>query len=285
MFNAEWSLVFFTLFSQFSLGLLLSSMVYRFFLSGTQPGLRTKLMSSSLFLSFLLMAVALVISFLHLASPLSSVYALSNLAHSWLSREIMMASLYAFLLFMLLLSHRFLTHNKTNLLMIAAGIAGIYLIYSMARLYMLPTVPPWNSLATLWAFYISAFVAGPSLFLALYHDSNQPQIVEQTNKAVKRIFSGIVFISIAAKVLLTFLANENAIENINIAFITEQPLQAALISHWLLVSVATIALILNLSIKKGHNTAKLYYLAFFSLVLAEIIYRIIFYASYFRIGL
>ncbi|HXP97107.1 MAG TPA: DmsC/YnfH family molybdoenzyme membrane anchor subunit, partial [Telmatospirillum sp.] len=76
----EWILVFFTLFAQASVGLV---MVMQCFGCGEQA-IRGRCLPWAIGL----MAVALLIAFLHLGSPFGGYRALYHLGASWLSREV-----------------------------------------------------------------------------------------------------------------------------------------------------------------------------------------------------
>jgi DMSO reductase anchor subunit len=169
MNNNEWPLVFFTLLSQTSVGLVISMILLPIlsrnsgFLGGIQ------LRQSLILAGMILAALALLFSFLHLAKPFHAVHAFSNLSGSWLSREILFASLYLVLLAVCFSSLKFgiPAPALSRLMMITCGSAGLLLIWSMARIYMIPTIPTWNSPSTPIAFFSSAFLLGMPLLLAL----------------------------------------------------------------------------------------------------------------------
>ncbi|MFW5725615.1 MAG: dimethyl sulfoxide reductase anchor subunit family protein, partial [Bacteroidota bacterium] len=167
MHNVEWSLVIFTLFSQFSVGILISMLIYQAIVFRDSHEPASALIRKGLYSSLVIKVIALVVSFLHLSAPQQSVFALSNLAYSWLSREILMASLFAFLVF---LSTVYIHYPRRSnsimvLLMSLSAISGLYLVYAMARLYMIPTVPVWNTPFTLMGFVSSIFVVSPVLVI------------------------------------------------------------------------------------------------------------------------
>ncbi|MFO8234111.1 MAG: DmsC/YnfH family molybdoenzyme membrane anchor subunit [Bacteroidales bacterium] len=81
MLNSEWSLVFFTSFSQLAAGITIA--VLPFVLTKKQNSY-AKLNNTSLYFATGLMIVALLLSFLHLNKPVNAIHALSNLKTSWL---------------------------------------------------------------------------------------------------------------------------------------------------------------------------------------------------------
>src|SRR6056297_2418489 len=135
MHSTEWSLVFFTTISQLATGIMLFVLLFVF--AKRQQG-GPKLKQTSLYVSAGLMFIALILSFLHLNNPLHSIYALSNLGTSWLSREILFVSLFLFCLVFISLIP-FVKKPKTGYyktFILITTLVGIVLIYSMAMLYI-----------------------------------------------------------------------------------------------------------------------------------------------------
>lgn len=99
-----------------------------------------------------LIGLAGLASLLHLGTRVNAWRALTHLKKSWLSREILMFGLFgASWLVCLLLP-------GIGKLPLAAS--GIGLVYSMAQVYRLRSVPAWNSNRTLLAFTLSAVLLG-----------------------------------------------------------------------------------------------------------------------------
>jgi anaerobic dimethyl sulfoxide reductase subunit C (anchor subunit) len=113
----------------------------------------------------LLMIASLAISLYHLGSPSNAWRALANLSSSWLSREILFALLFSFFLGMFTILRLFdLGHGALRAGLVAiTAMSGLALVYCMARLYMLRTVPAWNSRLTLLAFFTTTFLLGSLL--------------------------------------------------------------------------------------------------------------------------
>jgi len=91
-------------------------------------------------------------SFLHLGRPLNAWRALTHLNKSWLSREILMYALFGL---SWLVSVAFPGMGKLPL-----AVCGIGLVYSMAQVYRLRSVPAWDSNRTLLAFSTSTILLG-----------------------------------------------------------------------------------------------------------------------------
>jgi anaerobic dimethyl sulfoxide reductase subunit C (anchor subunit) len=91
-------------------------------------------------------------SFLHLGTPLNAWRAVNHLRKSWLSREILMLSLFgASWLFALFLP------GMGNF---PLALTGIGLVYSMAQVYRIKAVPAWNTWRTGATFFLSAVILG-----------------------------------------------------------------------------------------------------------------------------
>ena len=159
----KWSLIIFTILSQMAVGAFWVLMaVQRYFsarLGGSKP---EDLIVFPLLITVAIMLLSLPVSLAHLGSPLIAFRAISNFRSSWLSREIIFALLFA-------LSSGTYTYalwgqfGSAALRLAVAGLAMVFafmLIYSMSRLYMLRTVPVWNTLFTPLSFYLTAVTLG-----------------------------------------------------------------------------------------------------------------------------
>jgi anaerobic dimethyl sulfoxide reductase subunit B (iron-sulfur subunit) len=105
----------------------------------------------------ILWSVGGIISFLHLGRKRNAWRAFIHLKKSWLSREILMTGLFGATWALTAASQRF---GNASPSLWPMAIFGLGLIYSMARVYLLRAVPPWNSWRTPAAFFLSAIVLG-----------------------------------------------------------------------------------------------------------------------------
>jgi anaerobic dimethyl sulfoxide reductase subunit C (anchor subunit) len=108
------------------------------------------------------MAAALAVSLLHLGAPLSAVHALSNLGESWLSREVLVV-----LAFLGLWGFGYWLGRRPGrapwtawTLAWATALAGIVLIWVMARIYMVPARPLWDHWLTAASFLLTTLLLG-----------------------------------------------------------------------------------------------------------------------------
>jgi anaerobic dimethyl sulfoxide reductase subunit C len=167
MNSNEWPLVFFTLFSQASAGIMLASALMLFLLKGDGNASGAELRRTAALFALVLMGMALMISFLHLSRPHASVFAISNLGASWLSREIILAGVFFLFTALVYLMPGIAGGKWSSAMLIASGVAGMVLVYSMVRLYMIPTVPAWNNPATPLAFFSSTLLLGAMISLGV----------------------------------------------------------------------------------------------------------------------
>ncbi|MFO7842808.1 MAG: DmsC/YnfH family molybdoenzyme membrane anchor subunit [Bacteroidales bacterium] len=278
MNSSEWSLLFFTLTGQFSAGITLALFIFYSFSKNSNQIKSTLVLHHGLIIASLSIIIALFISFLHLSSPFSSVYALSNLNDSWLSREIFMVSAYALVIVLVTLyvwKAKYKTYIKSLLLL--STLLGFAMVYSMGRLYMIETVPVWNTPETLIVFYINTIVLGLSFILAFYAD----KIYEKIEKS----FLIIILLTLILKLSTYYLSWGTEI-NDNIAFTHQQIPAIWNILWWFWIP--GFVLIISIYLKKdfGIKTrSRLYRYAFILFVIAEIAARVIFYSSYYRLGI
>lgn len=161
----EWPLVAFTIAGQVAVGMFLFLLFPLLVLlspgtSWSAPVRHTVLVVWGAILG--LIAIAAALSLFHLHHPLRAHHTLANLRSSWLSREIFFE-----LAFMALIALAFILvwtgHTRGLFLravMSAAALAGIMFLVSMSKLYMLKSLPPWNSAYTGISFAMSAATLG-----------------------------------------------------------------------------------------------------------------------------
>ena len=286
MLHTEWSLVFFTTIAQWATGIMIA--VLPFVFAKNSNGC-TKLNRTALYFAAGLMVVALALSFLHLNNPLHSVYALSNLETSWLSREILFVSLF---LFALVLVNFILYFKKPAVKYYRAfipgtAIVGVIMVYTMSKLYMIPTVPPWNSPSTLVEFYSTALLIGSAFVLGLslhpFHKAAKTtQKVGQGSKTNVLVF--ITFLAVGFLLINVLFLNHPTTEA-NVGFESEPVHPSFLVIRWGTILLGSVSVIFI--IYKKHrlkNMSLVFYLPFVFFLISELIARAAFYASFYRIG-
>ena len=159
----SWSLVSFTLFTQSAIGLVWISVVGRWFSSAMQAGPAIGSMSISLILTALGLTGALT----HLSRPRLAPHALRNLAASWLSREVLLVQAFAGSVALSIVVSLPNASPGLVILEAAACMLGGAALLVMAQVYLLRTVPAWNSPATLLEFSGTAMLLGGALSAVL----------------------------------------------------------------------------------------------------------------------
>lgn len=291
MNSNEWPLVFFTILSQISLGIIFSAFALSLFLKDAETPALADLKKILIIVALSLTGIALIISFLHLASPQHSVYAISNIHASWLSREILLAVMYflSLLLCFTALQYNIPHRNLFNYFFLASLVIGIIKVWSMAGVYMIPTVPLWNSPATPVAFFNTSLMLGSSALLAI--------IMLMINRSASfpeiKLMHSVLFFLIAASVFL-FLLNKMFLQP-DVSSV-EGGFAAPFVAGWIktaqnILIIAGFTLLTywfssySYPVIGNKPMAALFvYFSVVFLLLAEIAGRYIFYASYYRIG-
>ena len=291
MNSNEWPLIFFTLLSQMAAGLVAGFVILR---TARQSDITDGAERNIILTAFFLMTVALLFSFFHLGSPAKAVYAMSNPGYSWLSREILAVSVFWGMLLVWFIGLKFpdkLT-KAGSLIMWVCALSGIIMVYTMARLYMIPTVPPWNSVYTIIYFYSSSVLLGLPLlmFILIKNDQYFSLLPEQSDGIVlsgRNIFAaliGLAFLSLIIRSGYNLVADPAG----NMPVFTPE-----IVSPWLKVlqvlllgsAVSMIIVVLITPVvKKLKSKSNLVLVAFTLLMISEIIGRYIFYAGYYRLG-
>lgn len=154
MSDRNWSLVFFTTLAQCSVGIILWFTWAGFF----NPNLG---LMNPVLLALIFIGVATLSSFLHLGNPANAPRALNNLAGSWLSREVLAIGVFsASLIFILILGWKTGNSGYLKYLMVLSSFCGLALLWMMIRIYLIPTIPAWNSWYTPVSFVATALCLG-----------------------------------------------------------------------------------------------------------------------------
>jgi anaerobic dimethyl sulfoxide reductase subunit C (anchor subunit) len=163
MIGKEWALVGFTLLSQMAIGAFWIVWLTHFISRQQASEVEVKkLCNAALIGTGPVMAIALLVSFFHLGSPLNAWRAISNLGTSWLSREIFFALVF-FVMWCVCAVMQWRSVGSEGLRGTWAALtalAGLATIISSAMAYLLPARPAWFDLATPTFFFASTFLLG-----------------------------------------------------------------------------------------------------------------------------
>ena len=291
----EWPLVFFTLFTQISAGMIVTMFALSVIFRQHEMTANVEFRRNVVFIALVFMGLALLLSFLHLARPLNSIFSMHGLASSWLSREILLASLFFGLLVAIaILMKAGVTGLKAgvtgtllqNGLISIAVITSILLIYSMIRIYMLPTVPVWNSIATPISFFNTALLLGPTVMLiAMNHFAPRLMALPGMKNIVTTLVV-LIFVGILIHLTISLFLIPKEISNA-VAIMPEKitPFWSIAQLFFLFVGLSfMIAWYVLLMTGSNQLRASMLYLGALALLLSEICARYQFYAAYYRIG-
>jgi anaerobic dimethyl sulfoxide reductase subunit C (anchor subunit) len=163
MHATELPLVVFTILAQMSVGsFVVLGVVQLFARRKADTATVDRLADPALYAIGPVMVAALVASIFHLGSPLNALNVLNNVGSSWLSREILFGCTFAGLgaAFAVCQWFKWFSATLRQVLAGVTAIVGLCLVFVMAKVYMLPTIPAWDSLATPIGFYTTTFLLG-----------------------------------------------------------------------------------------------------------------------------
>jgi anaerobic dimethyl sulfoxide reductase subunit C len=285
MIRREPQLVFFTIFSQMSTGLVVVWGLAAIFTGSPDLFLSERLPQLVLGVALLVLVLGVVAASLHLGNPGRSLLTLTNLKHSWLSREALVGLVFGGLVMTLLaISWAGTYPGLPWSLVIVSSLVGLSLVWGIARLYMLRTVPAWNHLGTPATFLTTSLLLGTAAFQIIYTRfcghldwSRYFDLALLGLVSLQSLiwFSNLVFLS---------TRGEKGVESLQIVWSVLRPL---MIIRWVL-SFGSLGLLFSRSSDGsllGINPFGAVFLVFALLLGSEIIGRWIFYGSYWREGI
>ena len=163
MRGSQWSLIVFTVLIQLTVGLYLFSGLIHYLLRDPMNDVWFNLFfRAAILLVMAGLVIGLLVSLLHLGSPKNAPRALQNLGSSWLSAEVF------FMLFFGLTAGSFTVLLWMGGEMTLPGkvqyylgcCVGLTLIYCMANVYRLATVPSWKTPFTRFSFFKTTILLG-----------------------------------------------------------------------------------------------------------------------------
>lgn len=305
---SEWSLIIFTTIMQMAVGSFAVLGGVHFFATRRYSEKDADLLSDRALLAIgPAVVLALVVTFLHLGNPINAPRAISNLGTSWLSREITLAVIFSVggAVFAFMQWRKISTPNTRNAIALVLAAVGLVCVFSMSQIYMLPTIPAWDSLATPAAFLLTTFLLGALAIGAAYVAAywmlkSRDNLTDQTVQfdilattlrwiaLISIALLGIQFIVIPLYVA-ELAVDTSAAASASIALIMSQNgllfgLRLALL--FLGAGIFAVFVYQNATSEaKLRIAGNLAYAAFALVLVAEIIGRFLFYSSMVRIGL
>lgn len=279
----KWSLIIFTILSQMAVGAFWVLMAISYYLSSQYGNTQTDdLILYPLIVVEIIMLCSLPVSLAHLGSPFIAYRTITNFRSSWLSREIVFAILFTLssTTFIFLLWKQIGSANIRSMVAFLAVVFGFLLIYSMSRLYMLRTVPVWNTLFTPISFYLTALALGGLVSGMILASSDYSLNTPIHNDALNIITTSTLFILGCEFVLLitrvvTFMSDSSKgkeiIQNLLDGF-------GNVFYSRLILSISGLAF-LTIILSQILTSPIFYILSFLLVLLAEIADRFLFYTA------
>ncbi len=163
MDTKEWALIIFTILAQMSVGsFLVLGVLHHLAKRARGEEWADRLSNYALVAIGPVLVLAILASLLHLGNVVNAPRAITNVGSSWLSREILLVLIFAVLggAFAVMQWRKIASFSVRNAIAILAAVAGVGLVYAMARLYMIPNQPAWNSWATPVSFFSTTLLLG-----------------------------------------------------------------------------------------------------------------------------
>jgi anaerobic dimethyl sulfoxide reductase subunit C (anchor subunit) len=300
-----WSLLVFTLLSQMSVGAFCVAEFLNFFHTkefGTKSLHFFRLYSRLLVLASVVMAG--ISAIFHLRKWENAYQAFNNFRNSWLSKEMVFFLLFMFCVALLaLMTWRKIDRKHIQRVFVASGLfCGIALVYSMAKIYMLPTVPVWNAWTTPGLFFAATLLLGSlavaCLFQAFLWSPRSSFLTEGIRERwIRKTLPNLIKMSMFFLVIgiMTSVFFAHRLMAVDAAAAPETPImdtdkQVLFFSRifffvlgWIFQALSLKKLRFEEEIREKFSG--LLYGAFVSIAFGEILGRYLFYVSFFRIGL
>ena len=301
MRKAEWPLVIFTLLMQMSLGLFILLVAFWFLAPESMNTYFLDDLSSTAFLIIdALLIIGVLIASSHLDHPINARLAMSNLKKSWLSREMLLGLSFGCIM-AILSGLRWLDVRSafiSNLLLITGSALGVALLYAIPRIYMLRTVPTWNSIIVPLSFFSTSLLFG-SILLAIIISFLLPSLhsANDLSQEIKGLLLWIEFGSLGlmfVQVLFSYAMLKGFHSQIH-------PMDISMESTWIkyrlifmlrlglgMIGIALYVNFMDQLINNSHSEGSWGYLLFVSFLLiflSEISGRILFFTSYRSVGI
>lgn len=295
MINSEWSLIIFTLFVQFAVGgFIITGILEKFFFANTDDERIRGFVHRSLLILGGFIVIAVLISFLHLGKPVNAIYVMNNLAASWLSREILLVSLFALLGGVFYLLHRkaFGGQKVRDIIAVITSVTGILAVFAMSKVYMLETVPVWDSFSTPVQFFSSSFILGSFGLLLLFTGKGETHLNVLDTSKEHRIKNFLISIGVLFLIVsfILWLSNVYSLSN---TIPSERASIELLFSEYQLIFYLRVVLIVisiilfTLYFIKTELKSSISFvtLILIIVIITEFSGRFLFYSSFSRIGI
>jgi anaerobic dimethyl sulfoxide reductase subunit C len=159
----EWALIAFTILTEMSVGSFLVLGLVHYFVAKKAGMEEADRMSDRILIAIIIaLGLGMLASFFHLGNPLNAPKAVSNIATSSLSREILSGVTFAVIALIFVVMQWFKVGSAAlrNVIALIVAAVGVALIYFQSHTYMVENQPAWNTLATPITFYVTTLLLG-----------------------------------------------------------------------------------------------------------------------------
>lgn len=306
MDGREFSLVAFTILTQMSVGAFLVLGVLHYYATRKEGMEQADRLSDRAWIVIILtLGLGLLASLFHLSNPFRAPTAVTNFATSWLSREIAFSALFFVLgaVFAFMQWRKIGSFAIRNALAWIAALVGLVVVYSMSCIYMIPTQPSWNTLATPIFFFATTFLLGALAvgvaFVAnyAYVKSKEPKCADTQCKLMRSALrwiavASVIVLGIELVVLPIYLASLATGSSAGVKSVQLMVgqfgwvLTLRVILAFVGAGVFAVFVYQNaVSEGKEKTLGTLVYTAFCLVLVAEVLGRFLFYASQVNIGI
>ena len=287
MSNRDWSLVCFTTLAQWSVGIVLWFTLPAFLADDLSQVFETGLsVRNPVLLALIYIGIATISSFLHLGNPSNAPKALNNLSSSWLSREILATGFFsASLVLILILGWKTGHAEYSKYLILLSSFTGMALLWMMIRIYVMPTIPAWNSWYTPVSFVSTALSLGLLTFLSLHASG-----VVNTSDQIVGYFWLVLIVILLIEIVSGFAHQSKLVKMDSgmdeLVFDRGTFHRVFLLRMAILIfaCLATTVLVLKPDLLPENGSSLWVSLLFVTVIAQELMGRLLFYSSYFRIG-
>ena len=247
---------------------------------------------STRFVFFILAAalIAIISSFFHIGKPFNSLSSLNNLESSWLSREILFV-----LLFITFLSAYYLleivslsNHQLRVILILLASILGIAVVYSMSRIYMVATIPGWNTLFTPAKFFLATAVLGITGLLLILILTGHSNLNLTGNhfllRSILQIFLILLFAELILFIIELWTLNTGGLGKLDSFNLIVEENRFTFFLHLFVFLLSILFILFKLFYISNRNSNIALIIIAILVIVLQITERYLFYASYKRIG-
>lgn len=281
VFAEEWPLLLFTLFTQLAVGVYIFIVFIRAFNKKIDRNTSIRITKKGMLFIGPVMFTALVFSIFHLGVPLKAYLSIGNITSSWLSKEILFASLF---FAMWIASYALDRLDKWNQLFgWITSIVGLGVIYSMGSIYTQTVLPAWTDINTHIAFFGTTIIFGSIVTMVIIltdKEANKDQY-----QTILKIIGTAGMIAIVAQlvylpVYITGLASNGGELGIATVTLLSTTYSGSIVIRWVLSIVALVMVAYTFISRRDIKMRYSLYVSAVLLVIAgEFIGRLIFYAS------